>query len=388
MANTTLNFSITALAQLLPSRLNYPASAARQEAEVLSNLLDGLASGSRTGLMTANVGTTVASGTYTLASSVAGDTASLAGVTLTEVAYGTVPTSSQFANGGVSGPNLGRAGAFAVLASSTVTNTGSTTLTGNLGLYPGTSVTGFPPGTFSGNEYVSDGGGIASGAQTDALAAFTAANALPGGTTLAGGLLGGLTLTPGVYVCTSTASLTGTLTLNANGNPNAVWVFQIGSALTTASASSVVMTGGGNPGNVFFVCGSAATLGTTTSFQGNILADTSITVNTGATVKGSLYALTGAVTLAGNTVAIAGPVYATGGDAGTAANLAAAINANPTLSGSFVATSSGAVVTVRDIFGGIAGNFVPMASSSHITVSASTLLGGTGAPTTTYHYGL
>ena len=118
--------------------------------------------------------------------------------------------------------------------------------------------------------------------------------------------LGGLTLTPGVYCFSSSAQLTGTLTLNALGNPGAVWVFQIGSTLTTASGSSVVFINGGQPCGAFWQVGSSATLGTTTTFSGNILALASITLNTGATSAGGLFARTGAVTLDTNVVSVVG----------------------------------------------------------------------------------
>jgi len=122
---------------------------------------------------------------------------------------------------------------------------------------------------------------------------------------LTGQDLGGLTLTPGVYCFTSSAQLTGTLTLNAQGNANAVFIFKMGSTLTTASNSSVVMINGGSPCNVFWQVGSSATLGTTTSFIGNILALTSITLTTNATVNGRALARNGAVTLDSNTVTAA-----------------------------------------------------------------------------------
>jgi hypothetical protein len=195
------------------------------------------------------------------------------------------------------GPN---AAGFAVIAYSTITNTGNSVLTGNLGLYPGTSVTGFPPGTVSGTQYIDDA--TAQNAINAAQATYNAIVAMPAGTTIVGGTLGGLTLTPGVYTASSSASLTGTLTLDAQGNPDAQWIFQIGSTLTTASASTVNIINGGVPGNVFWQVGSSATLGTTTTFQGNIIAQASITANTSASVNGRLFALTGAVTLGDNAV--------------------------------------------------------------------------------------
>jgi hypothetical protein len=196
-------------------------------------------------------------------------------------------------------PPLGTAQKFAVLASSTVTNTGATNLTGDLGVSPGSAVTGFPPGLLTGTIHAADS--IAAQAQLDALAAFNYLAGEPCTTDLSGTNLGGLTLTPGVYCFSSSAQLTGTLTLNATGNPNAVFVFKIGSTLTTASNSTVVINGG-SPCNVYFQVGSSATLGTGTHLLGSIFAGVSITVTTGATVTGGSYALGGAVTLDGNTV--------------------------------------------------------------------------------------
>lgn len=199
---------------------------------------------------------------------------------------------------------LGTAQDFGVLAGSAVTNTGATTVTGDVGVHPGTAVTGFPPGiVVSGTIHSADA--AAGQAQTDLTAAYNVAAALPCGTDLTGQDLGGLTLTPGVYCFTSSAQLTGALTLDFQGDPAALFVIKTGSTLTTASASSVVMINNGGatcPPNVFWQIGSSATLGTTTAFVGNILANVSITMNTGATLNGRALARTGAVTLASNTI--------------------------------------------------------------------------------------
>jgi Ice-binding-like/PEP-CTERM motif len=208
---------------------------------------------------------------------------------------------SAFANSDKS-VNLGTAGSYAVLAGSTVTNTGSSVLTGNLGVWPGTAVTGFPPGIVTaGTIHAADA--AAGQAQRDLAIAYIAAMALSPTATLTGQNLGGMTLTPGVYFFASSAQLTGTLTLNNLGNPNALFVFQIGSTLTTASNSSVIFSNSLTDSNVFWQVGSSATLGTTTSFQGNILALTSITLNNGATIGcGSALARNGAVTLDNNVI--------------------------------------------------------------------------------------
>ncbi len=201
---------------------------------------------------------------------------------------------------------LGTAGNFAVLAATTVTNTGNTVINGgNVGLSPGTSITGFPPGTITPpyTTYAADA--TAAQAQSDLTTAYNAAAGLAPTQTLTGTDLGSLTLTPGVYFFSSSAALTGTLTLNDQGDSNAQFVFQIGSTLTTASASSVVtINAGSTPDcNIFWQVGSSATLGTTTAFEGHILAYTSITMDTGATITdGSALASTGAVTLDANTI--------------------------------------------------------------------------------------
>jgi hypothetical protein len=200
--------------------------------------------------------------------------------------------------------SLGTSQGFAVLGGSTVTNTGPSVITGNLGVSPGSSVTGFPPGIVAGGA-VHAGDATAAQAQSDLTTAYNVAAGTPCGVDLTGQDLGGLTLTPNVYCFTTSAQLTGTLTLNLQGNPNAFFLFKIGSTLTTASASSVVLTnsaGASCPSNVFWQVGSSATLGTGSSFGGNILALTSITLTTGAGLNGRALARNGAVTLDTNTV--------------------------------------------------------------------------------------
>ncbi len=201
--------------------------------------------------------------------------------------------------------DLGSAGSFAVLAGSTLTNTGDSVIDGDLGLWPGGSISGFPPGSVTGTIYNDDA--TAETAQSDLTTGynFAAGEACPSGNVLTGENLGGLTLTPGVYCFSSSAQLTGTLTLNALGDPNAVFLFQIGSTLTTASGSSVVLINDGSGDNVFWQVGSSATLGTTTDFEGSILALTSITLDTGANIGcGRALASNGAVTLDTNDVSI------------------------------------------------------------------------------------
>ncbi|HEV3172649.1 MAG TPA: ice-binding family protein, partial [Actinocrinis sp.] len=172
---------------------------------------------------------------------------------------------------------LGTADSFAVLAGTTVTNTGASVISGDLGVSPGTAVTGFPPGTVNGVIHQADA--VAAQAQSDLTAAYNDA-AGRGPATAESADLGGQTLTPGVYASTSTPNLTGTVTLDAQGDPSAVFIFQMTSTLITASGSNVALINGAQACNVFWQVGSSATLGTNSTFRGSILALTSITANT------------------------------------------------------------------------------------------------------------
>ncbi|MGA2483394.1 MAG: ice-binding family protein [Candidatus Acidiferrales bacterium] len=195
------------------------------------------------------------------------------------------------------------AGNFKVLAGSTVTNTGPTTITGgNLGLSPGTSVTGFPPGTLIAPAVMHVTDPTAAQAQLDLTAAynFAAGIVLPAPQVLAGDL-GGLTLTAGTYKTSSSTGITaGTLTLT--GSASDVFVFQIGSTLTTGSGTQVVLSGSVVASNVFWQVGTSATLGTNSTFAGTIMALDSITLNTGASLQGRALARNAAVTMDTNTI--------------------------------------------------------------------------------------
>ncbi|MCW2967264.1 MAG: hypothetical protein JWM71_1036 [Solirubrobacteraceae bacterium] len=209
---------------------------------------------------------------------------------------------------------LGTAGSYGVLAASTVTNTGPSTINGDLGLSPGTAVTGFPPGTVNGATHVADA--AAAQAQADLTTAYNDAAGRTPASTVAGDL-GGQTLTPGVYKSASSLGLTGTVTLNAQGDAGAVFIVQVGSALTTASGSSVSLINGAQACNVFWQIGSSATFGTNTVFSGSVLALTSISFNDGVTLAGRALARNGAVTLIDDHIAVSQCAASTTGGAGS-----------------------------------------------------------------------
>ncbi len=219
----------------------------------------------------------------------------LAGVVLIAVLCSAWPSLAQ--------PSLGTAQSFAVLGGSTVTNTGPSVLDGDLGVSPGAAITGFPPGIRNGVTHAADS--VALQAQNDVTTQYNALAGAACSANLSGQDLGGRVLTSGVYCFSSSAQLTGTLTLNAQGNPNATFIFKTGSTLTTASGSVVSLINGGNPCNVAWQIGSSATLGGSTSFVGNLIALTSITLVTGADIIGRALARNGAVTLDTNDISFA-----------------------------------------------------------------------------------
>ena len=195
--------------------------------------------------------------------------------------------------------NLGTADSFAVLAGSAITNTGSSVINGNLGISPGSAVTGFPPGTINGTQEVANS--VAVQAQTDLITAYNNAGQTPVLTIPTE--LGGTTKIPGAYDSSAgTFQITGTLTLDAAGDPSAVFIFKTASTLITAGTSNVVLINGAQACNVFWQVGSSATLGTNSTFKGNILALTSATLTTGTNVEGRVLARNGAVTLDTNTI--------------------------------------------------------------------------------------
>jgi hypothetical protein len=207
---------------------------------------------------------------------------------------------------------LGTSANFAVLGASTVTNTGNTVINGgDVGVSPGSAITGFGPGIVNLPGIIHVGNDAASQqAQSDALNAYTTLAAAVVTQDLTDQNLGGLTLNPGVYHFDSSAQLTGTLTLDAHNDPTSVFIFQIGSTLTTASGSSVIVINApANWCSKYWQVGSSATLGTSTTFVGTIIAFASITMNTNASLDGRAMALTGAVTMDTNTITV--PVCST-----------------------------------------------------------------------------
>jgi hypothetical protein len=194
---------------------------------------------------------------------------------------------------------LGTSANFRVLAGTTVTNTGATVIKGNLGVSPGSAVTGFPPGKVTGTIHKADT--TAATAQSDLATAYKNASGRTNCAISVAGNLGGKTLSPGLYVSTSSLAISsGDLTLTAKGHANAVFIIKVATKFTTTSGRKVILAGGALATNIFWIVGCSATLGTTSVVYGNILANKSISLATGATLHGRALAETGAVTLAGN----------------------------------------------------------------------------------------
>lgn len=192
-------------------------------------------------------------------------------------------------------------GSFGVLGGSTVTNTGQTSVTGDLGVSPGTEVTGFPPGILVGTQHV--GNPTAAQAMADLTTAYNDAAGRSLCPATVDGNLGGMTLAPGLYKSTSSLEISsGDLTLDAQGDADAVFIFQMDSTLTTSPGRQVILAGGASAANIYWQVGSSATLGTTTVFHGTIMADQAITLGTGTSLNGRALARIGAVSLDSNTV--------------------------------------------------------------------------------------
>lgn len=200
-------------------------------------------------------------------------------------------------------PPLGAAQSFAALGGTAITATGSAVISGNVGVSPGSAVTGFPPAIVQNGQIYTGAASLAGEAQNSALTAYNnlkgqacnSANNLTG--KILGQTPGFLTVVPGVYCFDTSAQLNQILTLDDGGDPNAIFIFQIGTTLTTASSSQVVMSGGGRGTNVYWQVGTSATIGTSTTFRGHIIANTSITLTTSATTTGRVFALNGAATI-------------------------------------------------------------------------------------------
>lgn len=194
------------------------------------------------------------------------------------------------------------ASSLAILAGTSISNTGATNVIGDMGLSPGSSVGGFPPGILVGTLHINDV--ISNQAKLDLTAAYNdAAGRTATDIVTLSGNIGGLTLTPGLYKSTSSLAISsGDLTFDAQGNPNAVFIIQIASAFTTTSGRQVFLSGGAQASNIFWQIGSSATFGTTSVLKGTFMAMQSITFNTGASLSGRALARTGAVVMAGNTI--------------------------------------------------------------------------------------
>jgi hypothetical protein len=264
--------------------------------------------------------------------------------------------------------NLGTAAAASVLAGTGVTNTGSSVLALDVDTYPTLAITGFPPGETLGT--LRSGGAVAQAAQTDLTTAYNAAASATSTNNETGVNLGGQTLTSGVYTASSGMTLNGPLPLILSGTAASVFIFQAGSTLITGTSASVVLTGGATACNVFWQVGSSATIGTTTTFVGNILALTSITVNTGASVDGRALASNGAVTLQDN--AFASPIC---GGATLAISVPSAVNLGSVPIGTTSLSDQLGPVTVT------ASGLV--APSFTATVSTTTFTTGSGGPNQT-----
>jgi hypothetical protein len=246
---------------------------------------------------------------------------------------------------------LGTADSFAVLGSSTVTNTGPSVISGDLGVSPASAVTGFPPGIIVGGTlHAADG--VALQAQNDLVTAYNDAAGRSSSAVISADLAG-RTLTPGVYTSATSLGLSGDLTLDGGGDPDAVFVFKAGSALNVGSGSRILFIGGAQPCNVFWQVGSSATIGAGSAFAGDIVALTSISLTTGATLQGRALARNGAVTLDTNTITKTTCAAAAAAGAPTAVNTTAT-------------TPAGQPVTV--VLGGGPGTYTIIQGPAHGTL--------------------
>jgi hypothetical protein len=288
------------------------------------------------------------------------------------VALGAFAADAQAASGPTA-VALGSAASFGVIGGTTVTSAGVSTVNGDLGVSPGTAVTGFPPGVLNGTLHPGDA--VATQAHADLATAYAdAAGRNP--TAPIDGDLGGVTLTPGVYAAGAALTLTGTLTLDAQGDPSAVFILQAGSTLGTGANSQVALAGGAQACNVFWQVGSSATLGASSELAGTILASTSISMGDGVTIDGRALARDGAVTLINDTVSTPQCV----GSLSNTAPAIAAFTAGLTGRNQTVMTTVGAW-SVTDARGNNTGYSVTVTASAP-TVNGSSAAAGTGASLT------
>ncbi len=293
--------------------------------------------------------------------------------------------------------NLRSNSSFAILAGTTVTVTGAGTITGNIGIFPGTAyVAGTPAVTVNGAIYA--GGPVAAQAQADLTTAYNDAAGRTVAPITVAGNIGGQTLAPGLYKSTSSLAISsGDLTLDAGGNANAVWIFQIASTLTTTSGRKVILAGGANPANIFWQVGSSATIGTTSVFQGNILASGSISLLTGSTLAGRALAMGGAVSIdtGGGTSAIIpvapiGPTVTStvpvNGATGVAignkltASFSEAMNASTITTATFTLTQGTTSVSGVVTYAGTTASFAPLSALAPSTTFTATITTGAKDP--------
>ncbi|MEU2915607.1 ice-binding family protein [Streptomyces massasporeus] len=250
---------------------------------------------------------------------------------------------------------LATAADFSVLAGQGVTNTGPSVISQDLGTHPNPSITGFPPGLVLGEVHAGDA--VALQAKSDLVTAYNNAAGQATDFALPAAIGNGQTLLPGVHTAEVGVGLTGDLILNAGGNPNAVWVFQIPEALTTASASRVLLTNGASPCNVYWQIGSSATLDTNSTFVGTIMALTSISVNSGANIEGRALARNGSVTLDDNRIFLSGCATSTNGG---------------TTTGTTTGTTGGGLISGGLVTGGLLGGPIASPGSTSGNVAGST----------------
>ncbi len=279
---------------------------------------------------------------------------------------------------------LGTADSFGVLAGTGVTDAGSSVINGDLGTCPTPAITGFPPGVVNGSTHANDA--VACGAQDDLTIAYNdAASRAPTTTYLVPTDLGGTTLTPGVYKSPSSLGITGTLTLDGLTDPNAVFIFQAGSTVVAEVDSVVMLINNAQACNVFWQVGSSATIGVDSAFVGTVLALTSITANTNATIEGRLLARNGATTLDSNVVTV--PMCAaatTTTEAPTTTTTTEAPTTTTTTTGAPTTTTTTEAPTSTTVAITTAAQPVTTTTRAAMTPTSRALITTTGATTPVY----